>query len=60
MQAQIPPALRDHVNEMATRAGISLSIFMELLLAGIELDDRGLPPWIPTATDPELPLQNAS
>jgi hypothetical protein len=55
LQARVDPQIRAKANGIAAAAGVSLSAYIEQLIAHEErqLDDKGRPAWWPEAPDDE-------
>ncbi|MGL5859594.1 MAG: hypothetical protein ACRC35_14555 [Angustibacter sp.] len=61
VQARVDPDIRDKLHRAAAACGVSLSVFVELLIQHEQLDARDRPLWWtdPLPTDQELPLKSA-
>jgi hypothetical protein len=64
LQARVDPQIRAKANGIAAAAGVSLSAYIEQLIAHeeLQLDEDGRPAWWPEALEDEqeeLPLKTA-
>jgi hypothetical protein len=60
MQAHVHPDVRERAKELAGAAGVSLSAYLERLIANERADDQGRPVWWPADDEQEeLPLKTA-
>jgi hypothetical protein len=60
LQARVDPKARSKARQMAEAAGVSMSAFLEQLIACQDVDEHGRPAWWPEAPDQEeLPLKTA-
>lgn len=54
---EIDREIKDHFADLAKKSGYTNSAFLELMMRSIELDDRGLPTWVPRPdTEGQMPI----
>lgn len=61
IQGRIPPAVHDKARRAADAAGITISAYLEALIARDQVDESGCPVWLEPARSgqEELPLKSA-
>nr|WP_176705494.1 hypothetical protein [Arthrobacter sp.]AXV46545.1 hypothetical protein pA58H1_p28 [Arthrobacter sp.] len=47
---------RQRVIELARKSEMSAAAFFDLMVENLDLDDRGIPPWVPYKDEEELPI----
>lgn len=53
-------ANKDRFSELASRAGLSKAAMFDLMVETLEMDDRGLPTWVPREDkEGQLPIDKA-
>lgn len=51
---------RQRVIDLAKQSKMSAAAFFDLMVANLELDDRGLPPWVPSKdNEGKLPIDKS-
>jgi hypothetical protein len=53
-------ANKDRFSALAAKAGMSKAAMFDLMVETLELDDRGLPTWVPREKEGQLPIDKAS